>query len=191
MDRHWLFRGTVLILLVMVGWWVLDEDPAPPRGLDPALKLERRPDYFMDDFTVLATDGTGTPAWELAAPRMVHFIDDDTWELERPDMLYYVETGQPWRMTAERGRAWSGLDHAKLEGEVHFTREAGEDHPAARLDTSQVRLRPNLRQADTDEFAVYRSAGQYMEGIGAHGDFARDILELHSEVKATYAPPES
>ncbi|MEX0872857.1 MAG: LPS export ABC transporter periplasmic protein LptC [Aquisalimonadaceae bacterium] len=187
MNRRWLYQGTVLALLVIVGWWVLDEPDRPPRS-ESLVEEERRPDNFTENFTILATNAQGAPAWELSAPRMVHFEDDDTWELDSPDVLYYTDAGEPWRLVAERGRAWSGLEEALLEGEVRISREAGPDNAAARLDTSEVRLWPDDRIAETDRPAVYRSAGSHVEGTGARGDFARDLLHLRSEVKARYVP---
>lgn len=188
MDRRWLFRGTVLALLVAVGWWVLDERRPPPQRPDRLAEEERQPDYFTENFTLLATGAQGQPAWELNSPRMVHFLDADTWELEQPDLLYHTETGQPWRLTAERGRAWSGLEEALLEGEVHITREAGPDNAAARLDTSEVRLWPDDGLAETDRPAIYRSEGHHVSGVGVRGNFDHDTLQLRSEVKAHYAP---
>lgn len=189
MNRRWLFPATVLVLLVTVGWWVMDERRPQPERPDSQVEQQRQPDYFTENFTLLATDAQGKPAWELRSPRMVHYSDQDLWQLDRPDMLYHTATGKPWRLTAERGRAWSGLDEAMLEGEVHVTREAGPDNAASRLDTSDVRLWPDQRLAETDMPAVYRSEGHHATGVGARGDFTRDTLKLRSEVNAHYAPP--
>lgn len=188
MHRRWAFRITVLTMLVVAGWWALDE-PSPPTDSESPAGRERLPDYFTEDFTIVATNARGTPVWELTAPRMVYFADQDTWRMDSPDLLYHADSGKPWRLVAERGRAWSGLTEAMLDGDVIITRAAGPDNPAARLDTTDVRLWPNRRLAETQRPAIYRTDGTHVKGIGARGEFDRERLQLHSEVKARYASP--
>ncbi len=188
MGKRWLFRLTVITVLVAVGWWLVDREPLAPLP-DEVVDEERRPDYFMEIFTMVSTDEGGDPVWELRSPRMLHFPDDDSWELDAPDLIYHMDSGEPWRLRADEGRAWSGLEEALLIGEVRMTREAGPDNVAARMDTTDMRLYPPRRIAETDKYAIYETEGGVVEGVGARGHLARDLVELHSEVKARYEMP--
>ncbi len=188
-DRAWTFRIIVLVLLVAVGWWVLDEDTHDPVPADPE-EMAERPDYFMEDFTLDATGDDGVRRYRLQSPSMEHFIGDDLWLLEHPEVTYFADTGEPWRMRAERGRAWNNVEDVHLEGEVQIRRSGGEHNLPANMDTSEVFLKPERRYAETDEHAVYWRTDARLEGVGVRAWLDEDKLELLSEVRGRYEIPD-
>ncbi len=189
-SRRRLFPWIVLVLLVVVGWWVLDEQmrPVGPQDVTREEPEERQPDYFIEDFHTVALNENGEPAWELRGPRMLHFIDEDLWLIRSPDLLYHSDGGEPWHLVSDSGRAWAGFSEAVLEGEVVVNREAGPDHPWSRLETSEAWLYPPERLIQTQQPAIYRTRGAILEGVGARGELASDRLNILSEVKSRYAP---
>lgn len=187
-DRRWTFRIVVVALLVGVGWWVLDEDTHDPLTVDPD-EAEQRPDYFMEAFTMDATGDEGERLYRVASPRMEHFHGDDLWLMDAPEITYFVDTGEPWHLRAEQGRAWNNVDDVHLKGEVTIRRDGGDDNLPANLDTSEVFLKPDERYAETDEHAVYWREDVRMEGIGVRAWLDRETLELLSDVKARHEAP--
>lgn len=187
-DRRWTFRIVVIALLVVVGWWVLDEDIHEPVTVDPD-EVEERPDYFMETFTLNATNDDGRATYRVTSPRMEHFRGRDLWLMETPHIIYFVESGEPWHLHADRGRAWNNVEDVHLQGEVEIRRARGDDNLPANVDTSEVYLQPGSRYAETHEHAVYWRDGARMEGIGVRAYMDRDILELLSEVRGRYDEP--
>ncbi len=187
-DRRWPFRIVVAALLVATGWWLFDEETHEPRPL-PDDEAEERADYFMEGFTVRATDATGRPAYQLQAPRMDYFLGPDEWIVEAPRIRHAAETGEPWYLAAERGTGHDRLERIRLHGDVTVRRAGGPDNVATRVDTRNVTLRPDQRHVETDEHALFRQPGVRMEGTGVRADLARDHLELLDAVRARHADP--
>ncbi|MCC5810269.1 MAG: LPS export ABC transporter periplasmic protein LptC [Ectothiorhodospiraceae bacterium] len=190
MGKRWVFRIAAACIIALAGWWILDEDtvaPPPPDVMD----AETRPDYFVEGFTMDATNEDGVVTYRLAGERMLHFTGDDLWTLETPVMTFIPETGEPWILRSERGRAWNNVTEAQLEGEVTIRRARGPDNLEANVDTSEVYVLPAERYAETDEFAVYYREGTRISGTGARGYLERDQFELLSEVKGNYVPSQA
>ncbi len=188
MTRRWVFRLVAASVIAVAGWWILDEGEPDPRPDTELLERERRPDYFIEQFVLDVTDESGVATYRLRSPRMTHFMDDDLWLLETPWLTLFTETGEPWHLRAERGRAWDNVTQAHLEGEVTLRRAAGPDNLEANVDTSEVYARPAEHYAETDRFAVYYREGARVSGIGAEAYLDRDLFRLHSEVKGIYEP---
>ena len=188
-DRKWTFRIVALILLVAVGWWVLDEDTHEPVPADPE-EMAERPDYFMETFTLNATGDDGVRRYRLESPRMEQFTGEDIWLLERPEITYFVDSGAPWQLRAEHGRAWNNVEDVHLQGEVTIRRSRSDDNLPANVDTSEVFLQPEQRYAETDEHTVYWREDARLEGIGLRAWLDREYLELLSDVRGRYEVPD-
>lgn len=188
-DKRWTFRIVVLALLVVVGWLVLDEDTHEPVAVDPD-EAEERPDYVMEAFTMNATDEGGRAIYRVASPRMEHFQGQDLWLMETPRITYFVDSGEPWHVRAERGRAWNNVEDVHLQGDVEIRRAGGADNLPANVDTSEVHLKPEERYAETDEPALYWRDGARVEAVGVRAYMDREILELLSDVRGRYDAPQ-
>lgn len=186
--KRWVFRLVAAAMIAVAGWWALDEGD-PERALDTELlERDRRPDYFVANFVLDATDETGVATYRLRSERMTHFMDEDLWLLEAPWLTMFTETGEPWHLRAKRGRAWDAITQALLEGEVTIRREEGPDNLEANVDTSEVYARPAEHYAETAQFAVYYREGTRISGVGAEAYLDRDLFKLLSEVEAFHVP---
>ncbi len=188
MPKRWVFRLVAAAVIAVAGWWILDEQEPEPTLDTELLDRERRPDYFVEDFILDVTNDAGVATYRLRSPRMTHFMDEDLWLLDTPWLTLYPETGEPWHLRAEQGRAWDAVTQALLEGEVTIRRDQGPDNLEANVDTSNVYARPADQYAETEEFAVYYREGTRISGIGAEAYLDRDLFKLLSEVEALYVP---
>ncbi len=187
MPRRWIFHLSALGIIALAGWWILDEDTVEPPTPD-VMEVETRPDYFVEGFTVAATDENGVVTYRLGGERMLHFMGRDLWTIDAPVVTFIPEIGEPWVLRSETGRAWNNVTEAQLEGEVTIRRARGPGNLEANVDTSEVYVLPAERYAETDEFAVYYREGTRISGTGARGYLERDQFELLSEVKGHYVP---
>lgn len=188
-DRRWPFRLVVVLVLVVTGWFVLDDETPDPVSREPDA-AEQPPDFYMEEFTVTTTGADGEPRYRLAGPRMEHFRGRDEWLLDEPRVTYFTDSGQPWKLRAEHGRAWNNVKDAHLSGEVTIRRQAGADHPPANVDTREVSLKPQQRYAETEARAVYWQANNRLEGVGLEAWFNREQMNLLSEVESEYEIPD-
>ena len=187
-PRRWLFRSVAGAVIAVAGWWILDEDTPEPVTAPETLDRERQPDYFVESFTLDVTNEHGVRTYRLEGETLTHFQGDDLWLVEQPWVVFYPDSGAPWNLRSEKGRAWNNVTEALLEGEVTIRREATADNLEANVDTAEVYLRPPSQYAETDRPAVYYREGVRIRGVGARGYLQREQLELLSEVRGNYDP---
>lgn len=188
MRRRRVFRLVAGSVIAVAGWLILDEDPADSPAPPDSLDQPRQPDYFVENFSVDVMDEQGQRRYRLDGQEMTHFQNDDLWLIQQPRMIYFPDSGTPWHLSSDQGRAWNAVTEARLEGAVRIRREAGEDNLEANVDTSDVYLRPQDHYAETDKHAVYYRPGVRQSGVGVEGFLDRERIDLLSEVKAHYVP---
>ena len=184
-NHRRLFPLVTLGLLLIVGWVLVDR---APEITPPEQTTADQADYFVDDFTVTATRPSGEVEYRLTASSMQHYPKAATWHFTAPHLLFYPTTGEPWRVTAEKGKAWSDGDDILLQGPVAIRRASGPVNRPMNVDTFDLHLKPNDDYAFTDRQTVLYSGGMRMTGVGARAYMDQQKLELLSQVKGRYVP---
>lgn len=170
--------------VVVLGWWLQEQITRPPK---PAANAEKRaPDYYLDDFTLIAMNRQGQPRSRLSAKRMSHYAYDDHAELTQPRVLFYPHDGAPWHVRAEQGRVSDNNKLVNLLGPVQIERPASADNRPVTVNTRDLAVYPSESYATSEAHTVIRSQGSMLEGVGMRAWFARQRLELLSQVRGSY-----
>lgn len=180
-----LFQIVTLGLLLVVGWVLLERTP---EVTSTKTASQNQPDYFVEDFTVTATRPDGEVEYRLSAKSMQHYPKAAIWRFTAPHMLYFPGKGEPWRMDAKKGKAWSDGDDILLQGPVAIRRAGGPVNRPMNADTFDLHLKPNENYAFTDKRTVLYSGGMRLAGVGARAYMDQQKLELLSQVKGRYVP---
>ena len=163
----------LLGLLALGSWWAAEiltpEEEAPPK-LTPG-----KVDYYSENVRRTVLGDTGQPKELLLADRMVHFENDDRTELARPVMTLYGEQGPPWVIRADSAVLPGGSDDVLLYGEVVITRSADKKGKTIRIETSNARVQPDRKFAETDEHVLMLSPPDVMTGTGARVWFGENL----------------
>lgn len=181
MRRRWL---AVLILAALAtgsAWYLqrLEETNAPSdRG------PQHQPDFYMEAFTALTTDGNGVARRKLTAERLEHFPDTDTNELTRPHLEFYKEGQEPWHVVSERGWVSAERDVVLLQGRVHVWQPGPAGQPVIDIVTRDVRVLPGTEYAETEEPALIRTPESETHGVGLRAYLGQNRFELLSQVRS-------
>ena len=183
MQSSWI-SAALFVLLGAFSFWLwqqLDEADAP------VLKVqEHEPDYYIEEMVRTSTDETGTVQNVLYADLVLHFPDDDSTELTRPRMEIYNGRDRPWYVIAESGWVSSGNEVVLLHGEVEIWRNDDEGERNFEVLTSELRILPQERYAETDDPATITSPTTVTTTIGMRANFAHDRLELLQRVRSRH-----
>lgn len=140
-------------------------------------------DLYMENFTTTTMSSLGRPARRLTAERMQHFPGSDLQTFTRPHLLLYGTSGrEPWQVVSERGELASGGDKLMLLGEVDIWRNNPDGTLETRIETSDVRVLPDVEYAETDAPALITTQSWRTTGVGLRAFMKEDRYELLSDV---------
>lgn len=166
--------STLVLALLAAGTWYLAEilyyqEPAPLRPSPGTV------DYFSKNLRRTVLDEAGEPAEMLIAETMTHYENDDHTELDHAELTLYQKDGPPWVIRAERAELPGDSDDAFLYGAVLITREPDANGRSVRIETSNVRVQPKRKYAETDDDITVLSPPDSMTGTGAQINFAEEL----------------
>ena len=173
----------VLLLLSLVGTgWFLDRQTG---NQPPASVSATGPDSFVDSIDLAVMDENGHLKYQLRAAHMTHFPHNDTLKLSRPDIDIVHTDGATWHIKAERGETTTAGDRLWLLGEVDIHRPATATGSAIHVVTSDVLVKPEDEQAETDNAATITGNRYVINTVGLRANFRTSVLELLSRVRGT------
>jgi lipopolysaccharide export system protein LptC len=178
---HYLYLG----IIALMSWWLvkltgLDEIG---RGLAPP----HSPDYFSKGYAKWEMNELGRLKSKLLADELIHYGDDKTTHLTNPLMFFHNEKTPPWIIKSETGILSADGKNLLLNGKVTVDRAKAEGVRPLRINTSNLKVKPETSYAETDEWAELISPPNRTTGTGMKVVFAEPVyLELLANVKGRY-----
>jgi lipopolysaccharide export system protein LptC len=174
-----------LTIIAVMSWWLVKLTGVDELGrvVVPA----HSPDYFSKGYTKWEMNEQGRPKSKLLADEMVHYSDDGTTHMVNPLMAFYSEETPPWIINSETGIMSADGKDLLLNGKVTVDRAAAEGVKALRINTSDLKVKPETSYAETEAWAELISLPNRTTGVGMKLVFSQPIhLELLSNVKGHY-----
>lgn len=174
-----------LAIIAVISWWLVRLT-----GLDQigrAVVPAHSPDYFSKGYTKWEMNELGRLKSKLLADELIHYTDDGTTHLDNPLMFFYNEKTPPWVVKSETGILSADGKDLLLNGKVNVIREKAEGVRELKINTSNLKVKPETSYAETVEWAELISTENWTTGTGMKMVFADPIyLELLSNVKGKY-----
>ncbi|MGR9088634.1 MAG: LPS export ABC transporter periplasmic protein LptC [Gammaproteobacteria bacterium] len=165
------------LLVKFTGVDMVGTEPVPPHS----------PDFFSNGYTKREMSDSGRLTNKLTADKMTHYSDDGTTHLSNPLIYFYNVTTPPWRVRSEAGVMSADGKDLFLNGTVRVEREKAEGLRPLTINTSNVKVKPEISYAETGEWAELISGSNRTAGTGMKMVFAEPIrLELLADVKGKY-----
>lgn len=180
----------LLLLAVLAGlaYWlntVARSAAAPERRVQ-----QQQPDLILQRFETVSTGDDGLPRYRLSARQMRYFESDDLAELQQPQLLRLQADGSaPLTIRADTARLEHGREQGWFVGHVQLQRPAQADKPALTVQTPRLWASAAASLARTDAPVQLQQGGLQARSVGFDYQHADRLLNLHSEVKVSYAPP--
>ncbi len=178
-------------VLAAVSQWLLAFERA--QMVLPPVITSDRPDYSLDDFSLIVMDEQGQASFRVHAPRMLRRPSDGgAMRVESPVVDLKDTRDRSWQMRAASALIGVDGDDVLLDGGVELlgTRLPGADPaPNTEIRTTHMTLLPELRQAHTDAHVTLSEGASILSGTGMKADFALRRMELLSNVSARFEPP--
>lgn len=157
--------------------------PAPADSQAPVLTVEQ--------FRAVRLNLAGVREYVLEAPRLSQLPGQSGIRIEQPVLDWYQPDGQTraWRLQADQG--WIAADYQilRLEGTVVMDRAATSGKPPVTITTRDVSVHRTDRYAETAAPVRAVTPDGEFRAIGARAWLDQERLELLSEVRGFYVPP--
>lgn len=175
----------LLLLFAAFTWWLVERsEPDEMRLAVPPHSA----DYFSTGYRKIEMNLQGKPENRLDAEKMTHYSDDDTTVLERSVMTFYKTDALAWLIKSETGLRSPDGKLLYLNGKVVIEQFEADGEQKLRVNTSNVRVKPAKKYAETDEWGEIITSSDWVSGTGMQIFFAEPVrLRLLSNVRSIYA----
>jgi lipopolysaccharide export system protein LptC len=182
---NWRVALTLALLAgaLFSGWAVLHHHP---RTLAQG-NAGGRSDYVLRDFELISLDNSGKESFTLRAPLLQETPGAKTMDLTTPLFLLPDGEGHYWHVQSRTGWVSAKRDQIRLRGNVRTT-SPPEDARRVLMNTAQLNLFPNTREATSRAVVTVTEPGLTMRGRGMHADLAARRFTLLSQTTARYVP---
>jgi len=175
-----------LVIASILSWWLVKLT-----GLDEIINTSHAPphstDYYSKGYIKWEMNEHGQLKSKLQADQMFHYRDDGSTVMVKPLMYSYDQKNPPWVMASESGIMSADGKNLQLNGSVAIDRTRGVGLRPLRINTSNLKVKPETSYAETVEWAELISPPNKTTGTGMKMTYAQPIhLELLSQVKGKY-----
>ena len=158
-------------------------EPAPADSQAPVLTVEQ--------FRAVRLNLAGVREYVLEAPRLRQLPGQGGIQIDQPVLDWYQPDGQTreWRLWADQG--WIAADYQilRLDGAVVMERAAASGKPPVTVTTRDVSVYRTDRFAETAAPVRAVTPNGEFRAVGARAWLDQERLELLSEVRGFYVPP--
>jgi len=180
--RQIVLYGLLLMLVTASGWFLFTQETGLQR--EPASAAGA--DAFVEDMDLKVMNEQGQLQYRIQATRMTHYPRGELFHLDQPDIRIMQTNGDNWRIKSERGETTEDADIIWLLGAVDIKRRQTATSDPLHIVTSDLLVKPEKEQAETDKAATITSGQFRVEGIGVKADFKKDTVKLKSSVRGRY-----
>ena len=159
-------------------------------GHSPLLASEsastRSPDYVVENFSAIRTNGDDAGYKMLLGKKMMHYPDDDSAELEQPRLIT-IEPGKPSvQLKADHATMSAEGEDIYLSGNVVILRNAGKGRGETTLRTSLLHLIPEQDIARTAKPVEIIETNAIIRAVGMEMNNRTGSTQLLSQVRVVH-----
>lgn len=184
------FGLMLLALLTALTFWI-DKVAEPPAAKRDGSN-RHDPDYIVNNFSTLRTNGFGNPRYKLEGAEMRHFPDDDSTELTKPRFSLYSLKKPTTEIIADRGQVSANGENVYFMDNVKVVRAGTQRKAELTVVTDYLHIIPDQDLAQTNRPVTILQAPHTVLRANAMQFYKKQsILNLQGHVKVHYVRPDA
>jgi lipopolysaccharide export system protein LptC len=182
-------NGAAICLLIAaaLGTWYWSRMTAPAETEDAPARSGPL-GYYLRDAVLLGTDEEGRIVYRISADLAEERPEDGSLLLRGVNVEFRQDPQIPWRVRAARAEAQPERSYLDLEGDVELEREGSDDRARTLVETSRLRLEPELHRAVASGEVRFTVGDTTLSAVGLKAFLREDRLELESKIHGRYLP---
>ncbi len=143
-------------------------------------------DYYLDEFSTIIMDETGTPYYKLSSPHLDHYPVNQITKIQEPELYIYNSKDYPWKLNANKARVSNKGNLIFFSGGVKL------DKSSANLNENIVIIAEELSVYVKEQFVKSKTNVTIIQGknsikaVGMELNLKDHTLNLSSQVNGRY-----
>lgn len=146
------------------------------------------PDAYMENIVATILNKQGKPSLKIEAPKMVHYVENDTTDITHPRVTVYRQSPKPWYINSDSAQALNGVEKVVFNKNVIIYHPADAENPHTSMKTDTLTVFPDKQQAQTDNAVVINQPDTEVHAVGMLADLNDGTIKLLSQAKGDYVP---
>jgi LPS export ABC transporter protein LptC len=149
---------------------------------------ESRIDYYLTDFTLMATDGDGKVRYHVTGQHLTHNQASGASEIYQPYIEARSIEGELVTINAQKATQEDKSGNMSLSGEVQVRKPLFKESPEFILTTQDLSYSPSTQTISSASDINLTSAQGYLRGTGFETSLDEQELRILSNVQAEFKP---
>ena len=149
---------------------------------------ESRIDYYLNDFTLIATDGEGKVRYQVTGQHLTHNQATDASEIYQPSIEARADDNELITINAQKATQEPKSGNITMNGDVKLHKPQLDTSPEFRLTTQSMTYSPSKKTVSgTDDIELVSDQG-FLRGTGFETNLDEQELRILSNVQAEFNP---
>lgn len=188
LNSHWssaLFPLALMLILAGLSFWLVQTTRLPDERHDG--KNRHDPDYIIGQLTLKRLDAKGVLQYQMTAPELRHYPDDDSTEVREPSIHFFHPDRPPVHLSAAEGKVSSRGKEVLLYGGVRVERAAQRQRPALTATMPDLKVMTEAETASTASAVRLVQGRSWLTGVGLDIDNKTQTYILQSQAVGQFA----
>ncbi len=146
------------------------------------------PDAYMENVVATIMNKQGSPSLKIEAPKMVHYVEDDTTFISDPHVTVYRQSPQPWYIHSDHAEATNGTEEIVFSENVVIHHPSDIENPTTTMQTEILSVFPDKKEASTDRPVLITQPDTVIHAVGMLANLNDGTVKLLSQAKGDYVP---
>ena len=149
---------------------------------------ESRIDYYLNDFTLMSTDGNGNVRYHITGQHLTHNQGSGASEIYKPYIEARSEEGELVTINAQKATQQARSGNMTLNGEIKVHKPRFNDSPEFTLTTQNLNYEPSTQKISSADAIDLVTPQGFLRGKGFETNLDEQELRILSNVQAEFKP---
>ncbi len=182
MNKTTLINLILILAVAITAWLLITRTQTKTKFfIEP-----NQPNMVIKDFTAVRMNTDGQPKYEIISPNVINNTKTNQTDFTKPIFIIYKTPASPWIIHADKGIANAHFQKINLIGNVRLLQNPSKYNVKTQGTTDHITLFPQKKYATTDAIVKLWQPYNSIQGKGMTADMNKGVINLLSDVRATY-----
>jgi len=143
-------------------------------------------DYYLEDFSTVIMDETGSPYYKLSSPHLDHYPVNQITKIREPELFMYNSKEYPWKLIAKSARISNKGNLIFFSGSVKLNKSSANLNENIVIIAEEMSVFVKEQFAETNTMVTIIQGTNSIQAKGMELNLNNQTLKLSAEVNGKY-----
>ena len=143
-------------------------------------------DYYLDEFSAVIMDETGTPYYKLTSPHLDHYPVNQITKIRKPELFIFNSKEYPWKLSSNNARITNNGNLIYFSGNVKLDKSSANFNENIVIITDELSVFLKEQFAESKTKVTIIQGNNSVQSNGMQLNLLKQTLELSSQVNGQY-----